>query len=95
VKRCTYDDGGRPGVVSSGVDPMPQGAENMAKKRAEKPAMPVATEAKTKAVRLDLDPDVHQMLRVVSAEKAKPMAIFAREIVEKTVRELYGKRGTR
>jgi predicted DNA-binding protein len=65
----------------------------MAKKRAEKPTMPVATEPKTKAVRLDLEEDLHQKLRVVAAEKGKPMAIFAREVVEKVVRELYGRRG--
>lgn len=54
--------------------------------------MPAATEAKTKPVRLDLDPDVHQMLRVVAAEAGKPMAVFAREVVETTVRRLYGDR---
>lgn len=43
-------------------------------------------------VRLDLPPDLHQMLRVVAAEQGKPMAVFAREIVEKTVREMHGKR---
>ncbi len=65
----------------------------MAKKRVGRPAMPVTAEPKTKAVRLDLDPAIHQMLRVVAAEQGKPMAIFAREIVEKTVREMHGRRG--
>jgi hypothetical protein len=65
----------------------------MARKKTEKTAMPATAEPKTKPVRLDLDAGLHQMLRVVAAEQAKPMAVFAREIVEKTVRELYGKRG--
>ena len=65
----------------------------MAKKRAEKPTMPVTTEVKTKAVRLDLEPEMHRMLRVVAAEQGQTMSVFARELVEKTVREMYGKRG--
>ena len=67
----------------------------MAKKREESSEMP-ATSAepviKTKPVRLDLTPEVHQMLRVVAAEQGKPMAVFARELVEQSVRTLYGKR---
>jgi predicted DNA-binding protein len=66
----------------------------MARKKTEAPPMPATAEpeAKTKPVRLDLPPDLHQMLRVVAAEQGKPMAVFAREIVEKTVREMHGKR---
>jgi hypothetical protein len=45
-----------------------------------------------KPVRLDLDPELHQKLRVVAAEQGKPMAVFAREIVEETVNKLYGER---
>lgn len=68
----------------------------MARKTTEKPPMPaVADEIKTKPVRLDLDPEIHQMLRVVAAEQGKPMAVFAREVVEETVRELYGSRKSR
>jgi predicted DNA-binding protein len=65
----------------------------MAKKKAA-PEMPATAEpeAKTKPVRLDLQPDVHHMLRVVAAEQGKPMAVFAREVVEKMVREMYQKR---
>lgn len=61
----------------------------MARKKAERPKMPVTAEPKTKPVRLDLDPELHQMLRVVAAEQGKPMAVFARDLVERTVRQLY------
>ena len=64
----------------------------MAKKRAEKTDMQAAAEPKTKAVRLDLPEDVHRMLRVVAAEDAKPMAVFAREVVEQVVRQRYSER---
>jgi hypothetical protein len=65
----------------------------MGRKKTEPTKMPAAAESKIKPVRLDLDPEVHRMLRVVAAEQGKPMSIFARELVEKTVRTLYGKRG--
>lgn len=61
----------------------------MARKRPEKTDMPATAEPATKPVRLDLPADIHQMLRVVAAEEAKPMAVFAREIVAKVVRERY------
>jgi predicted DNA-binding protein len=61
----------------------------MARKKPEKPKVPAIAEPKTKPVRLDLEPDLHQMLRVVAAEQGKPMAVFAREVVEQTVRRLY------
>jgi len=64
----------------------------MARKKTEAPKMPATVEPKTKPVRLDLDPELHQMLRVVAAEQGKPMAVFARELVEQTVRNLYGER---
>jgi predicted DNA-binding protein len=66
----------------------------MAKKKAGTSKMPATAEpeVKTKPVRLDLTPELHQRLRVVSAEQGKPMAVFAREIVEKAVNELYAKR---
>lgn len=66
----------------------------MAKKKTEPNPMPAVAEPemKTKPVRLDLPPDLHQMLRVVAAEQGKPMAVFARDVVEKTVREMYGSR---
>lgn len=61
-----------------------------AKKGPEK--MPVVAEPKTKPVRLDLELELHQRLRVVAAEQGKPMAVFAREIVEQAVNRLYGDR---
>jgi predicted DNA-binding protein len=66
----------------------------MARKKTEARPMTVTAEpeVKTKPVRLDLSPDLHQMLRVVAAEQGKPMAVFAREIVEKTIKEMHGKR---
>jgi predicted DNA-binding protein len=64
----------------------------MARKKTEKKPMPATAEPKTKPVRLDLEPDLHQRLRVVAAEQGKPMAVFAREIVERTVDQLYGDR---
>jgi predicted DNA-binding protein len=65
----------------------------MARKKTEKIAMPATAEPKIKPVRLDLEADLHQMLRVVAAEQGKPMAVFAREVVEKVVREMYATRG--
>jgi hypothetical protein len=65
----------------------------MARKKSEQPKVPALAEPKTKPVRLDLEPELHQMLRVVAAESGKPMAVFARELVEETVRRLYGERG--
>ncbi len=64
----------------------------MARKKTGPPKMPATAEPKAKPVRLDLDPEVHRMLRVVAAEDGKPMSIFARDVVERTVRELYGSR---
>jgi hypothetical protein len=49
-----------------------------------------APDARTKPVRLDLTPELHQRLRVVAAKQGKPMAVFAREVVKKVVNELYG-----
>jgi hypothetical protein len=46
----------------------------------------------TKPIRLDLSPEIHQMLRVVAAENGKPMAVFARDLIEETVRKLYAER---
>jgi predicted DNA-binding protein len=61
----------------------------MARKKSEQPKIPPTAEPITKPVRLDLQPDVHQMLRVVAAERGKPMAVFAREVIERAVREMY------
>jgi len=65
----------------------------MARAKKGRDQMPAVTQGRaTKPVRLDLSPELHQMLRVVAAEQGKPMAVFARELVERTVRELHGAR---
>jgi plasmid stability protein len=47
----------------------------------------------TKQVRLDLDPDMHGLLRVVAAKRGQSMSVFVRDLVEKTVLASY-RRGT-
>ncbi|MBV8077750.1 MAG: hypothetical protein JO284_15190, partial [Planctomycetaceae bacterium] len=47
----------------------------MAKKKTEPPKRPATANPKTKPVRLDLTPEVHQMLRVVAAVQGQPMAV--------------------
>jgi predicted DNA-binding protein len=64
----------------------------MAREKKGPKKMPTTVEPKTKPVRLDLPLELHQMLRVVAAEQGKPMAVFARELIEHTVRKLYGDR---
>lgn len=60
----------------------------MAKKSAKPmPATAAEPETKTKPVRLDLPLDLHSKLRVVAARHGKPMAVFAREVVERIVLE--------
>jgi hypothetical protein len=66
----------------------------MAKKRSEKPEMPAtANEPKTKPVRLDLPPDVHRLLRLVAADEEMSMASYARELLEKHLRDEAKRRG--
>lgn len=65
----------------------------MARKKTEGKQMPAtAAEPKLKPVRLDLTPEDHQLLRVVAAEQGKPMAVFAREIVVRTIHEMHAKK---
>lgn len=52
----------------------------MARKKEGKP-MP-ATEIENKAVRLELDPETHQELRVLAAQNGKSMAAYVRQLVE-------------
>jgi len=52
----------------------------MARKKGVNPVP--ATEVEFKAVRLELDPETHQLLRVVAAQHGKSMASYARELVE-------------
>ena len=65
----------------------------MARKQAEKKVMPTETETKTRPVRLDLPHDVHRLLRLVAADEETSMASFARDILEKLVREEAKRRG--
>ena len=69
------------------------GVSIVAKKKTEKPKMPalaeIEVEIKTKPVRLDLSLDMHAKLRVVAARHGKPMAVFARQVVEQTVLDQY------
>jgi hypothetical protein len=40
-----------------------------------------ATEAASKAVRLDLNPELHRELRIEAAKLGKPMAVVVRDLV--------------
>lgn len=65
------------------------------RKPTEEPEMPVTAEPKTKPVRLDLTPEVHHLLRMAAAGEDKPMALFAREIIEREVRRRAEERAAR
>lgn len=52
----------------------------MARKGAEK--MPATAEPKTKPVRVDLDPAVHQQFRVEAAKEGLSMAAMAKRLVD-------------
>lgn len=65
----------------------------MARKRTETAAMPAApAEIKTKPVRLDLEPDVHRLLRLVAADEEVSMASYARDVLERVLRDEAKKR---
>lgn len=53
----------------------------MARKRTGE-KMPATAEPKIKPVRLDLEPDVHRLLRLVAAHHNSSMASYARETLE-------------
>jgi plasmid stability protein len=65
----------------------------MARKRAGKKDMGAAAEPALKPVRLDLDPETHRMLRLVAATEDKSMAAFARETLERVLREEVKRKG--
>jgi predicted HicB family RNase H-like nuclease len=65
----------------------------MARKRVEKPVIASPAETKLKPVRLDLEPDVHRLLRLVAAHDGASMASYARDALENHVREEAKKRG--
>lgn len=52
-----------------------------------------ATAESTKPVRLDLSEEAHRLLRLVGAYHGKSMASYARDLVEKHVREEAERRG--
>ena len=58
----------------------------MAKKKPEPPVEAVA-ELKLKAVRLDLPPDLHRMLRLVAADEGSSMASYARDLLARHLPE--------
>jgi len=63
----------------------------MARKKEAKPV--AATEVAPKAVRLDLDPDLHRQLRIEAAKLGEPMAVVVRELVVKFLAECKRKGG--
>ena len=67
----------------------------MARKRTEKRAMETTAEPKVKPVRLDLTPEVHRLLRLVAADAEVSMASYARDVVERHVRETAKRKGIR
>lgn len=62
----------------------------MARKKPEKPVP--ATEAPSKAVRLDLDAESHRKLRLEAAKLEKPMAAVVRDLVEEFLRRKEAER---
>ena len=65
----------------------------MARKTAGKKPMPATAEVETKPVRLDLPPDVHRLLRLVSADDGISMAAYARKQLAAHLREEAKRRG--
>lgn len=78
------------GGRAAGDQKAPLWSHPMARKNAGKPTKGAKRGAKP--VRLDLSEETHLKLRIVAAEHGKPMSIFARDVVEKRVNELYGRR---
>ena len=64
----------------------------MARKKQEQ-EVPATAEAKTKPVRLDLEPEVHRLLRLVAADDEKSMAAYARDVLEEVLRQEAKRRG--
>lgn len=66
----------------------------MARKRTEKQEMPaIAEEPKLRAVRLELPPELHRLLRLLAADEETSMAAYAREALERHLREEAARRG--
>ena len=65
----------------------------MARKKKEAEPMPAVAPPELKPVRVDLSPDVHKLLRLVSADAGVSMASFARAALEQVVRVEAKNRG--
>ena len=66
----------------------------MARKKIEgDKEMATTTEATLKPVRVEFAEDVHRMLRKLAADEDTSMASFARETLERVIREEFKKRG--
>jgi predicted HicB family RNase H-like nuclease len=64
----------------------------MARQKAGK-KMPATAQPEAKAVRLDLTPEVHRLLRMVAAHEGLSMAAYARTHLERHLREEAKRRG--
>jgi len=65
----------------------------MARKKTEKDMPAVEADPKVRPVRLDLSPEVHRLLRLVAADRDVSMASYARDQLEKHLREEAKRRG--
>jgi hypothetical protein len=65
----------------------------VARQKTEAKKMATATELTIKPVRVELTDDVHRMLRKLAADEGVSMAAFARDNVERIVREEFKRRG--
>src|SRR3954454_12341414 len=79
-----------PGMIGRGPD---HRRGDMAKKKSDGKRTTTADETALKPVRVELTDDVHRMLRKLAADDAVSMAAFARETVERVVREEFKRRG--
>lgn len=64
----------------------------MARKKTEAKDMSAA-ETALKPVRVELTDDIHRMLRKLAADDGVSMASFARETMDRVVREEFKRRG--
>jgi hypothetical protein len=65
----------------------------VARKQAKKAEMIPAAEPVLKPVRLDLTPETHHLLRRVAADADMSMAAYARDTLERVLKEEAKKRG--
>jgi predicted HicB family RNase H-like nuclease len=67
----------------------------MAREKPKGAEMPIQAEAepKLKPVRLDLSDEVHRLLRRVAADEGVSMAAYARDALERDVRDEAKRRG--